>query len=71
MSKQKKRVALSLAPETVRRIRTAKGWMLSDPNEMNSRDSRSSAVDYALRHLLANPPEHVRAHAKAAEVAEG
>lgn len=71
MSKKKKRVALSLDPDTIRRLRTAKGWMLTDPGEIDARDSRSNAIAYALRYLLEHPPEHVRAHRLAAGVEEG
>lgn len=67
----KRVITVRLERAALRRLRTAKGWMLTDPGEMDARDSRSNAIDYALRHLLANPPEHVRALAKAAEVAEG
>jgi hypothetical protein len=54
---------LRLTPEDQRSLKTILGWMLYDPalHDSRERPSYSSAVRYAMRRCLANPPKHVEA----------
>lgn len=56
-------ITIRLPAEDQRDLKTIIGWMIYDPELLDSRErlSYTSAVRYALRRCLANPPAHVEA----------
>lgn len=56
-------LTIRLPAEDQRGLKTILGWMLYDPELLDSRErlSYTGAVRYALRRCLANPPAHVEA----------
>lgn len=53
-------MSLSLTPKQFAQLKQIAVWALTDPKQADAKPGMQQTVLYAIDHIIANPPAHVR-----------